>query len=121
MRAILFWLVLLGCSSTVHGADYLRDKSEVRSLLEGQILQGTYLRTGSAYTLEFAEDGTLRNSSGAEGRWWVNDQGQYCREWLSGRLKGNKACLDLMAEDDGGIAIYSRGKRVAEGLLTGSR
>ncbi len=119
MRAVFVWFVLLGWLSPVHGADYLRDQSEVHSLLEGQVLQGIYLRTGSAYTLEFAEDGTLHNSSGAEGRWWVNERGQYCREWLSGRLKGNQACLDLVFED-GGIAIHSGGKKVAEGRLTGN-
>ncbi len=117
MRVSLALFFLLGGWITcAFGADYLRDQTEVVSLLRGQVLHGTYLRTGSAYRLEFAADGELRNSSGAEGRWWVNDRGQYCRKWLSGRLKGHQACLDLSLEGDG-IAIHSQGRKVAEGYL----
>ena len=97
-------------------AEFLRNQSETQLLLNGTKLQGTYLRTQSPYFLEFRQDGTLINQRGAQGRWWVNEQGQYCRQWETGMLKGHQACLDL-ARDGDGIAIYSEGKRVAEGAL----
>lgn len=115
------WLKVFGWlavafGATANAADYLRDRAEVEALLTGATLKGTYLRTGSPYTLEFRADGALIKGSGGNGRWWVNSQGQYCREWLSGRLQGNQACLDLALEGDT-LAIYSRDKRVAEGRL----
>ncbi len=96
--------------------DYLRDRAEVETMLSGATLTGVYLRSQSHYVLNFSPDGTLVDAGGAEARWWVNDSGQYCREWSSGRLAGNHACMDLVREGDG-IGIYSDGNRVAEGRL----
>lgn len=97
-------------------ADYLRDYKEVHTLLNGSRLDGTYLRTNSPYSLSFDNDGIVVNQKGEQGRWWVNELGQYCRVWSTGRLKGNLACLDLLREGEL-IAIYSNEKRVAEGVL----
>jgi hypothetical protein len=110
--------LLLSCVLAVTpalSADFLQDPVEVEALLKGATLEGVYLRSQAAYRLEFKSDGRLVGSDG-EGRWWVNEQGQYCREWLSGRLQGNQACLDLTCEGDG-LGIYSQGRKVAEGRL----
>jgi hypothetical protein len=117
MKQSTAWLTLgfaVACGASA--ADYLRERDTVESMLSGARLQGTYLRTQSPYTLDFRTDGTLVNTTGEQGRWWVNEQGQYCREWLTGRLQGNKACLDLTVEGDT-VAVHSAGKRVAEGRL----
>ncbi len=97
--------------------DYMKDKAAVEVMLSGKTLKGVYLRTKSPYVLRFGADGGLVNQVGAKGKWWVNDKVQYCREWASGKLKGNKACMDL-APTPNGVAIYYRGKKVAEGGLT---
>lgn len=103
-------------STTVCAETFLRDPAEVKTLLSGKRLQGVYLRTQSTYSLGFHPDGGLVDQDGERGRWWVNEQGQYCRKWESGRLTGHEACLDLVREGDK-LAIYSSGKRVAEGSL----
>lgn len=118
MRAFLFFPVMAMSfiASTASAADYLRDYKEVHALLNGSRMEGTYLRTNTPYSLSFLIDGTVVNQKGERGRWWVNQQGQYCRVWATGRLKGNFACLDLTREGEQ-IAIYSMEKRVAEGVL----
>lgn len=116
MTRLLTLLTLTLLAGAAVAADYLRDKAEVEALLSGATLHGVYLRTQSAYTLEFCADGTLMDKDGAGARWWVNETGQYCREWLSGRLSGNRACMDL-AREGRRIAIYSNGNKVAVGEL----
>ena len=102
--------------STASAADYLRDYVQVHALLNASRLEGIYLRTNTPYSLSFLTDGTVVNQKGERGRWWVNQQGQYCRVWATGRLKGNLACLDLTREGEK-IAIFSKEKKVAEGVL----
>lgn len=111
--AVLLLGVLMG---TVWAENYLRDQREVSAMLAGTILQGTYLRTQSAYSLQFNKDGSLINQKGEQGNWWANEKGQYCRKWSTGRMKGHEACLDLAQEGEQ-IAIYSNGKKVAIGNL----
>lgn len=114
-RLILFLgLALLG--STAQANDYLRDQAEVENLLKGATLKGIYLRTQSDYSLEFGEDGKLRDGKDEDARWWVNELGQYCREWLSGPLAGNEGCMDLQREGSF-IRLYFDGRQVAEGNL----
>ena len=114
--SVIGGLAAVSIGAEVYAADYLRDKNTVEALLKGKTLKGVYLRTKSAYVLSFGADGGLVNQVGAKGRWWVGDKGQYCREWTSGQLQGNKACMDL-AKTNVGVAIYHRGKKVAEGTL----
>ncbi|MCW8827083.1 MAG: hypothetical protein OQK78_11750 [Gammaproteobacteria bacterium] len=118
MKAFILFpiLAITFITSTASGADYLRDSAQVHELLNGSKLEGIYLRRNTPYTLNFQTDGTVVNQRSERGRWWVNQQGQYCRTWDTGRLKGNSSCMDLSLEGDQ-IAIYSREKRVAEGLL----
>lgn len=117
MSRLLTLMTLALLAGTAAAEDYLRNKAEVETLLRGATLHGVYLRTQSAYTLEFRADGTLVDKNGAGARWWVNDSGQYCREWLSGQLAGNQACMDL-ARNGQRITLYSNGKKVAEGELS---
>lgn len=107
-------MVLAGVAAA---QDFMRDKAEVETMLKGATLTGVYLRTQSRYVLKFGQDGTLADTSGARARWWVSDTGQYCREWLTGRLAGNSACMDLVRDGDR-ISIYSNGIKVAEGELS---
>ncbi|MDH5572208.1 MAG: hypothetical protein OEY89_10610 [Gammaproteobacteria bacterium] len=102
--------------SLLYAVEYLNNPAEVKQMLSGHKLDGLYLRTQSAYSLQFNKDGTLINQNDEQGHWWVSEQGQYCRKWDTGRLKGNEACLDLARESDK-IAIYSKNKKVAEGKL----
>lgn len=103
-------------ASTASAVDYLRGYEQVYTLLSGSRLEGIYLRRNTPYTLTFHTDGTIVNQRNEQGRWWVNQQGQYCRVWETGRLKGNSSCMYLAREGDR-VAIYSRDKRVAEGVL----
>lgn len=116
MRHRLAWLAMLLYLAPAGAADYLRDRQEVTALLTGTTFQGTYLRTQSPYALHFNSDGSLRNQLGEQGSWWVNESGQYCRKWTSGRMQGHEACLDLAREGDQ-ITIYSNSKKVATGKL----
>lgn len=109
-------MTMSAIASMASAADYLRDYKEVHAMLNESRLEGTYLRTNTPYSLSFHMDGTVVNQKGERGRWWVNEQGQYCRVWSTGRLKGNLACLDLTREGEK-IAIYSKEKKVAEGVL----
>lgn len=113
--AWLMSLALLGMSS-VCGAEVMKDKAAVEKLLTGSTLNGVYLRTGGEYRLEFRADGKLINQAGAEARWWISEQGEYCREWVTGPLTGNQACLEIARQGEM-IEIYSQGKKVAEGTL----
>lgn len=117
MSRLLTLMTLALLAGSAAAEDYLRNKAEVEALLRGATLHGVYLRTQSAYTLEFRTDGTLVDKNGAGARWWVNDSGQYCREWRSGQLAGNQACMDL-ARAGQRITFYSNGKKVAEGALS---
>ena len=114
-------LAALAFSAASGGAlaqNFITDKAQVETLLTGATFIGVYLRTESAYTLKFGTDGTLTDTTGAKARWWVDDQARYCREWLDGKLKGNTGCMNVELED-GQVALYSEGKKVVEGIVTG--
>lgn len=116
MKRVLCLLLPLLVIGQAQAQEFLRDKAEIEALLAGATLHGVYLRTGSAYALTFGKEGVLAGEQHAGARWWVNEQGQYCREWLSGPLAGNEACMDV-ALSDGQILLFSNGRRVAEGIL----
>ena len=103
-------------TSLLYAADYFDSEVEVRNMLSGHKLNGLYLRTQSAYSLQFNKDGSLVNQNGEKGKWWVSKTGQYCRKWETGRLKDHQVCLEL-ARDEDKIAIYSKNKKVAVGEL----
>ena len=113
---LLSFATALILATPINAAEYLRDQAKTQQLISGAKLEGVYLRSQSPYSLEFRQDGILVNQRGAQGRWWVNEQGQYCRKWETGKLKGHEACLDIATEGDK-VVIYSNGKRVAEGSL----
>ncbi|ENO85616.1 hypothetical protein [Thauera linaloolentis] len=117
-RSLLAAVALSVAAGGAMAQTLITDKAEVEKLLGGATFIGVYLRTESAYTLNFGADGKLTDASGANGRWWVDEQGQYCREWLDGKLKGNSGCMGVEFED-GQLALYSKGKKVSEGILTG--
>ena len=107
------------CCERLKTQNFITDKAQVETLLTGATFIGVYLRTESAYTLKFGTDGTLTDTTGAKARWWVDDQARYCREWLDGKLKGNTGCMNVELED-GQVALYSDGKKVVEGIVTGN-
>lgn len=115
-RAGLLALAMLGSASGALAQNLITNKAEVEQMLAGATFIGVYLRTESAYVLNFGTDGKLTDSTGATARWWVSDKGEYCREWLDGKLAGNKACMGVESED-GQVALYADGKKVAEGIL----
>lgn len=116
-RVLLAAAALSASAGGAMAQNFITDKAEVEKLLSGATFIGVYLRTESAYTLNFGADGKLTDASGANGRWWVDEQGQYCREWLDGKLKGNSGCMGVEFED-GQVALYSKGNKVSEGILT---
>ena len=87
MKRILVAAVALSAASGAAMAqNFISNKAEAEQLLKGATLIGIYLRTETAYTLKFGTDGSLTDTSGAKARWWIDDQGRYCREWLDGKL-----------------------------------
>lgn len=117
LSALFAALTLTAAAGSALAQDFLTDRAEVEKLLSGSTFIGVYLRTESAYTLKFGSDGTLTDASGAKARWWVDEQGRYCREWLDGKLKGNTGCMNVQLED-GQVALYSEGRKVVEGIIT---
>ena len=117
-RALVAGVALSAVASAAMAQNFISTKAEAEQLLNGATLVGIYLRTESAYTLKFATDGSLTDTTGAKARWWVDDQGRYCREWLDGKLAGNKGCMNIEFED-GQVALYSEGRKVVEGILRG--
>ena len=118
-RTLIAALAFATASGSVLAQTFMTDKAEVEKLLTGATFIGVYLRTESAYTLKFGTDGTLTDTMGAKARWWVDEQARYCREWLDGKLKGNTGCMNVERED-GQVALYSEGKKVVEGIVTGN-
>ena len=118
VRTLLATLAFAAASGSALAQNFITDKAEVEKLLTGATFIGVYLRTESAYTLKFGTDGTLTDTTGAKARWWVDEQGRYCREWLDGKLKGNTGCMNVELED-GQVALYSEGKKVVEGIIAG--
>ena len=118
VRTLLATLAFAAASGSAMAQSFMTDKVEVEKLLTGATFIGVYLRTETAYTLKFGTDGTLADTTGAKARWWVDEQGRYCREWLDGKLKGNTGCMNLELED-GQVALYSDGKKVVEGIIAG--
>jgi hypothetical protein len=91
-------------------------KAEIEAALTGAAFSGSYVRDGSPYTLHFDADGKLTDNRGGEGRWWVNDEGEYCREWSTGPLAGSNACLEVLIHGKR-MAVYSGNERVLDGML----
>ena len=118
-RTLLAALAFSAASGGALAQNFITDKAQVETLLTGATFIGVYLRTESAYTLKFGTDGTLTDTTGAKARWWVDDQARYCREWLDGKLKGNTGCMNVELED-GQVALYSDGKKVVVGIVTGN-
>ena len=118
VRTLLATLAFAAASGSALAQNFITDKAEVEKLLTGATFIGVYLRTETAYTLKFGTDGTLTDTTGAKARWWVDEQGRYCREWLDGKLKGNTGCMNVELED-GQVALYSDGKKVVEGIIAG--
>jgi|GEM_PF-1613871 len=117
-RALSAAMVLSAIAGSALAQNFMTDKAEVEKLLTGATFIGVYLRTESAYTLKFGNDGMLTDTTGAKARWWVDEQARYCREWLDGKLKGNTGCMNVEV-DAGQVALYSDGKKVVEGIITG--
>ena len=118
VRTLLATLAFAAASGSAMAQSFMTDKVEVEKLLTGATFIGVYLRSETAYTLKFGTDGTLTDTTGAKARWWVDEQGRYCREWLDGKLKGNTGCMNVELED-GQVALYSDGKKVVEGIIAG--
>lgn len=116
MKKICYALLSMMVAGGALAQEVLHNPAEVEALFKGATLQGVYLRTQSAYVLEFGEDGILQGAKEAGARWWVNEQGQYCREWLAGPLTGHEACMDVAVAGEQ-VVLFSNGKRIAEGVL----
>lgn len=93
------------------------DASEtLRERLAGANFTGVYLRAGTPYSMDFGRDGSLGDSAGRSGRWWISEQGQYCREWQDGPMAGIETCMEVVFHLDR-VAIYSGEDKVLEGEI----
>ncbi len=90
--------------------------SPMAQRLSGRVFVGTYMRDGSPYVLDFRADGTLTDNRNAKGRWWIDDNGDYCREWETGPLAGNSGCYEILVHG-ARVAIYAGDDKVLDGEL----
>lgn len=122
------WLagLVLGCTAMVavaqdkdagYGAGQASAvQAELKEKLSGATFIGTYLRDGSPYVMEFGADGQLRDNRQRSGRWWINEKGEYCREWTSGPHSGSASCLEILVHG-ARMALYSGNERLMDGEL----
>lgn len=94
-------------------------KTDLEAALTGAAFSGNYVRDGSPYSLHFGADGMLQDNRGNEGRWWVNGEGEYCREWSTGPLAGSDACMEVLIHGRR-MAVYSGDERVLNGMIVRS-
>lgn len=94
-------------------------KAELEKALGGSVFTGTYMRDNSPYVLEFGEDGSLKDNHAGEGRWWVSDDAEYCREWSAGPLAGTSVCLEIIVHGKR-MAVYQGNDKVLDGELVRS-
>jgi len=109
-------IALMASGSALHADQHAPAQSELASRLAGAVFTGVYLRAGTPYRMDFGVDGTLTDSAGREGRWWVNEAEEYCREWTSGPMAGVTTCMEVIVHL-GRVAIFSGDEKVLEGEL----
>ncbi len=113
-------LLLLATIATAFGSAALHAEADAPTSLEtrlaGATFKGIYIRAGTPYTLDFGRDGSLSDSAGRTGRWWVDDAGEYCREWKDGPMAGVETCMEVIFHL-GKVAIYSGDDKVLEGEI----
>ena len=113
-------LMLVVTGAIAFGSAPLHAETELAMSLEsrlaGATFQGIYIRAGTPYTMNFGRDGSLADSAGRTGRWWVDDEGQYCREWADGPMAGVETCMEVIFHL-GKVAIYSGDDKVLEGEI----
>ena len=91
-------------------------KARLTASLAGATFAGTYLRAGTPYSMNFHADGRLSDSAKRNGRWWVDEGGNYCREWTDGPMAGVPACMKWVV-NAGRVEIFSGEDKVLEGEL----
>ncbi len=114
--AVTAGVLLLGGASLAQADASSSAANELKTTLSGATFSGTYLRAGTPYTMAFGEDGRLSDSAGREGRWWVDESGDYCREWETGPMAGVTTCMEVIIHM-GRVAIYSGDEKMLEGEL----
>ena len=119
MKATHFLILSIAAVLTTAVAPLHAQSDEAETLsdrLAGASFQGIYIRAGTPYTMQFGRDGNLSDSAGRSGRWWVDDEGMYCREWQDGPMAGVETCMDVIFHL-GRVAIYSGDDKVLEGEI----
>lgn len=111
---------LITSGAAVQADEHAAEHSELAQRLSGAVFTGVYLRAGTSYRMDFGADGRLTDSAGREGRWWVDEAQQYCREWTSGPMSGVTTCMEMVVHGDR-VAIFSEGEKVLEGELIKAR
>lgn len=92
------------------------EAARTHEALSGAAFIGTYLRDNSPYTLEFGADGKLADNRGQTGRWWIRENGDYCREWTTGAHAGKEVCMEILVHGER-MALYANNERVIVGEL----
>ncbi len=91
-------------------------QNELGARLSGNAFSGTYIRAGTPYTMRFDSDGSLSDSAGRSGRWWINDQQDYCRVWRNGPMADIETCMQVIIHNQR-VAFYSGDDMLLEGEL----
>jgi hypothetical protein len=119
MKTSQLYIVLFASSLILVAPSLHAQAEQTQTLgerLAGASFQGLYIRAGTPYTMDFGRDGSLSDSAGRTGRWWIDDQGQYCREWQDGPMAGVETCMEVIFHL-GKVAIYSGEDKVLEGEI----
>lgn len=90
--------------------------ARTHAALSGAVFIGVYKRDNSPYTLDFGADGKLVDNRGQTGRWWIRDNGDYCREWSTGPHAGTEVCMEILVHGER-MALYVNNETVVVGEL----
>jgi hypothetical protein len=91
--AAIFLLVALPAQSeeTLSG-------DKIKTLISGKTLYVTVIRNGRTWKMYHAADGTSVNSQGAEGKWYISDNGEHCNDLVK---KARFKCAKVIDMGDG--------------------
>ena len=100
-RLALVLILLIGVFSHQSRAQEALSGDEVRALITGNTLQGSFM--AHPLTMVFYADGVVRGSvgmSGSDSGTWEIEGDHYCNEWVT-YFSGVRRCYQWISEGDG--------------------
>ena len=85
-RCLLIYSALISSAGSIVYAEeeIVLPQEEVKSLISGNTIKGTYLDTNIPFTSYFDDDGTVQQKRAGEirqGEWYINEKGWHCIKW----------------------------------------